>query len=456
MSQNSLGGAADLRPSENEIAAARKNAIRRKYRLLTILITTILLAALIALFVSQCSGPPKQREWSEWMDELPEYATAENYLIEEQKLYRSRTLQTTSSTEQSSMPGWELYNTVTGPGPWSNWSETEIAGSDTIEVQTETHYHYRDIERTTSSDSAMSGWELYDTTYSWGDWSEWSTSPVSSSESRKVETKTQYSYKTKDYTSSNTSSLDGWTLYKVSTDRGEWSSWSDTPISASSTREVETRQVQIGTRYYIAHYCTGNTGDNDKYKSANYKYHDQCAYHELGWFDSLNNFTIVDGTKVLYYPNPNGDKYRCSNSCFYFFIMDTEDIYKTQYKYRTVYTVYHFYQWSDWSDYSDTYVSSSGDREVRTRTLYKHCDWTSSPTYHFWRWGNWSDWSTDAVSRSDSRQVETKVFYRCRDVSATTYYFRRWSDWSDYSSRVVLKSDTVDVETKMQYRYKSK
>lgn len=462
MSQNSLGGAADLRPDENEIIAARKDAARRKYRLLTILIATLLLVAIIALLVSQCSGPshPKQVEWSEWMDSLPDYATDEHYLIEEQVLYRSRNLETTTSTEQSSMSGWELYDTVEGNGDfgaWTDWSETEVSGSDTREVETQTRYRYRDKETTTGSSSAMSGWELYDTTYTWGDygsWSGWSESSASKSDSRDVETKTQYSYRTKSYTTSSNSSLSGWTRYDSSTSYGSWSSWSDSPVSGSSTREVETRQVQTGTRYYIAHYCTGNTGDSNKYKSASWKYDDRCSYHELGWFDSLSAFE-VDGKQVVYYPN--GSKYRCSNTCFYFFIMDTENTYKTQYRYRSVSTTYYFYQWSGWSNYSDSYVSSNSDREVSTRTLYRYRDRQSIPTYHFWRWKNWSDWSTDTVSGTDSKQVETKLYYRYRDrILVTTYYFKRWGNWSNYTTTYAAESDTVDVETKTQYRYKSK
>lgn len=463
MSQNSLGGAADLRPDENEIIAARKDAARRKYRLLTILIATLLLVAIIALLVSQCSGPshPKQVEWSEWMDSLPDYATDEHYLIEEQVLYRSRNLETTTSTEQSSMSGWELYDTVEGNGDfgaWTDWSEAEVSASDTREVETQTRYRYRDKETATGSSSTMSGWELYDTTYTWGDygnWSGWSDSSASKSDSRDVETKTQYSYRTKSYTTSSNSSLSGWTRYDSSTSYGSWSSWSDSPVSGSDTREVETRQVQTGTRYYIAHYCTGNTGDSDAYKSGPRKYSDKCSYHELGWFDSLDSFEVEDSTYVKYYKN--GSLYRCSNTCFYFCIMDTENTYKTQYRYRSVSTTYYFYQWSGWSDYNDAYVSSNSDREVATRTLYRYRDRQSIPTYHFWRWGNWSDWSVNAVTGTDSKQVETKAYYRYRDrILVTTYYYKRWGNWSNYTTTHVEQSDTVDVETKTQYRYKSK
>lgn len=474
MGQNSLGGAFDNQPDEKGALAAKNRELQKKYRILTICIVAILLVALALFFLSQCghgsldasdtnqkkSESTVQLEWSDWMDSLPAFATGENYWIEEQALYRSRSLETTTSTEQSSMAGWELYGKAEDAGDfgsWTDWSPTEAVASDTREVETQTQYRYRDKETATGASASMPGWELYDTTYTWsnyGSWSGWISSALSESDSREVETKTQYSYRIRNYTTSPSSSLSGWSRYDTSTSYGSWSSWSDTPVSNTSTREVDTRQVQTGTRYYIAHYCTGNTGDSDKYMSGNWKYSNKCDYHELGWFDSLSAFE-VDGKQVTYYPN--GSKYRCANTCYYFYIMDTENTYKTQYRYRSVSTTYYYYQWSDWSNYTDAYVSGNSDREVSTRTLYRCRDRQSIPTYHFWRWGTWSDWSTNAVSATDSKQVETKLYYHYRDrVPVTTYYFKRWGDWSDYTTTYVAENDTVDVETKMQYRYKSK
>lgn len=395
-----------------------------------------------------------------WVDELPSYVTEEDYTIEARTLYSSRKLETTSSTTSNKMAGWDLYDTAEGNGEfgvWSDWSASEVIGNENREVETQARYRYRDKETTSGSKPAMSGWELYDTTYTWddyGNWSEWSESPVSMSDSCDVETKIQYRYREKSYTTSSSSSLSGWTQYDSSTSYGSWSSWSDTAVSGSSTREVQTQQRQTGTRYYIAHYCTGNTGDSDKYKSGSWQYSDKCSYHELGWFDSLGAFE-VDGKQVVYYPN--GSVYRCSNTCYYFFIMDTENTYKTQYRYRNVSTTYYFYQWNSWSKYSDSYISSNSDREVSTRTLYRYRDRYSTPTYYFWRWGNWSAWSTMAVSQSNTKEVETAAFYRYRDrVMQPTYFFQRWTEWSEYLESPVEESDTVEVRTKTQYRYRSK
>ena len=456
--QSSLSGEAFL---AEKAAQAQKEKLKKKYRITSFALIGVIVVAVAALLMTQLnSGPPEQLEWSEWMETLPEYATDEYYNIEEQKLYRTRNLETTSSTTESSKSGWELYDTVAGTGdfgPWSDWSTSQVSAGENRETETQTRYRYRDKETTSGSASTMSGWDLYDTTYTWGNygnWSSWSSSSVSGSDSRDVETKTQYSYRTKEYTTSSNSSKSGWTRYDSSTSYGSWSGWSDTPISESSTREVETRKVETGKRYYIAHYCTGNTGDNDRWKSATWKFHNQCAYHELGWFDSLSAFE-VDGIDAVYYPN--GSRYTCSNSCFIFYIMDTETTYKTQYRSRDVSTTYHFYRWSDWSDYSDSRVSSNSDREVSTRTLYRYRDRQSIPTYHFWRWGGWTDWSTNAVSSSGNRQVETSTYYRYRDRQlVTTYYFQRWSDWSGYTTKSASASDTVEVETITQYRFKSK
>ena len=421
-----------------------------------------LLVAAVILLLTQCNfGPPEQLEWSEWMDVLPDYATDEFYNIEEQTLYRSRNLETTSSTTQNQMAGWELYDTVEGNGEfgaWSDWSASEVTGNENREVETQTRYHYRDKETTSSSESAMSGWELVNTTYTWGEygsWSGWSASAVSNSESRKVDTKTQYSYRDLQYTTSSSSSLNGWTHYDTTANYGSWSDWSTTPISGSSTLQVETYDEYQYTRYYMAHYCTGNV-PGAEYKtyrsnnSANATFNANCVYHSLGWYDSLSSFTYMadrDGYKGS----------RCSNSCYSWYIMNSQDIYTTYYRSRPISYTYHFMKYGSWSDWSDSAYSSSSTREVQTRTLYRYCDRNQIPTYHFWRWGGWTDWSVNAVSATDNRQVETALYYRYRDRQlVTTYYFQRWGNWSDYSTTPIYTNDTTEVESIKQYRFKSK
>ena len=114
---------------------------------------------------------------------------------------------------------------------------------------------------------------------------------------------------------------------------GPWSNWSYSPVVATSTREVQTKQVYVKTRYRIAHYCSWGATEkryitDDKPFSSNY------YYHELGWFESLDSFER-NGNVVC---SSDEDGYRCTNGCRIFYIMDTEAVYELQYRYRTIYT----------------------------------------------------------------------------------------------------------------------
>lgn len=50
----------------------------------------------------------------------------------------------------------------------------------------------------------------------------------------------------------------------------------------------------------------------------------------------------------------------------------TSDYIRTQYRSRQLTTIYDFYSWTSWTGWSDTSVSSSGTRQVETRTLYQY------------------------------------------------------------------------------------
>ena len=325
---------------------------------------------------------PTQVTWSDWAEKLPSYVTSKDYTIEEKILYRSKRLETTSSTTSSTMSGWELFDTVKADGSygqWSDWSETAVSTSNNRQVETQKRYRYRTKETTTSTSSSLSGWTLEKTTYTQGNvgtWSAWTTNKASETATRQVETKTQYSYRQKHYKTSNSNSpISGWTYSHETTTYGEWSNWSYSEIYGSSKVEVETRAASGGT----------------------------------------------------------------------------------QYRYRTKTITYHFYQFTAWSSFSDTPIQSSETVEVKTQTLYRFRTCEQIPVYHFYRWGGWSSWSTSSVSASASRQVENKTFYRFRErVQTTTYYFRRWTEWTAFSDGVVTPSDTVKVETKTEYRFKSK
>ena len=424
--------------------------------------------------------------WTDWSDELPDNVTEDGYEIEKRELYSSRQLETAQSTESDEMEGWELFYTAVGDGEygawsdwsqtkpeesegrdievqtryrysdketttgssdsmegwtledsktewgsygaWSSWSDTAVSKSDSREVETQTRYRYRDKEKTTSTSASLSGWTRYGETTSqgdWGSWSGWSTNAISGNDSTQVETKTQYSYRDKNYTTSDSSNLSGWTQYDSRVEYGSWSSWSQTPVSASSTVDVETKEEIVSS-------------GSDAYSRQYYRYREiRRTYYYYSWsaWSEYSDTAVSSGS-------------------------DREVRTRTVYRSRTRApgtTTYKFYRWKSWSDWSASAVTGNDNREVQTKTVYRYRDRKGTKTYVFSRWTEWSEWSETAVEESKSRKVETTEFYRFRDrVYETTYFFRRWTEWTEFSGKLVEESETTEVQTKTQYRYRSK
>lgn len=443
----------DTRNSEKSKRAIRKGGI---------IISAIALLLVLVLLIHSCSGNSttgestgtQQVDWSKWSFELPDYVTAEDYEIEEQVLYRSRTQETTSSTTQNTMDGWELYHTASSSGDygsWTSWSTQKVTASETREVETQQQYRYRTKETTTSSAATKSGWEMYNTTYTrgnYGNWSNWSTTAVTASDIRQVETKKQYSYREKETTTSTNGSLSGWTLYDTT-----YGAWGNAQTTTTKPTESDTLRITATTQ-------TGWGWRHTCYKDAQgvWQVADGTS-HTCTTNSMLQLLDYNPGLGVYNHSTYGGQNFgapACPYNFYYWFRNPGADTYTYTYETRTV--TNHFYKWPDkWSAWSDATISSSSDREVKTQTLYRYREREQIPTYHFWRWSAWSDWSADAISETNNRDVESDTYYRYRDkVTETTYYFRKWSDWSEYSETVATPSETIEVETKTQYRFKSK
>ncbi|MBE5871887.1 MAG: hypothetical protein E7294_11595 [Lachnospiraceae bacterium] len=210
-------------------------------------------------------------------------------------------------------------------------------------------------------------------------WSDWSTTAPETAKTRKIETKTQYSYKEKSYVKSADPNLEGWTRYSSSTNTGPWSAWQNAYIYASDSVQVDTQKVIDYTEYKIGHWCTGNVA-GAKYLScaiqdpvSNPTFAANCVYHELGTFTDLNDFSIYDGD-YIYKGTTTKNCYRCANTCYRWYIMQETPHYKTQYRSRSISYTYDYYRWSDWSDWSDYEYVANDDREVRTQKVYRYAD----------------------------------------------------------------------------------
>ena len=381
-------------------------------------------------------------EWSDWLDALPTGITGDKYEIEERILYQKQ--ETKQSTEKKNMEGWELYKTVDGNGdygPWSQWSTEKVKESQTRKVEGPvTKYRYRDKETTTSTASKKDGWTRDDkkTTYSmgdWGSWSNWSETSVTKTETREVNTKTQYRYSDITYSSDYTE----WSA---------WGSWKDTPIEKTDLVDVTTRMVY--PYYYFkcpvcgAHmFSSGSGACNPGYggcgadipSGARKAVWNATSWDKANWKafgSSGKSYTEFGGEKVFKWENTEAKK---------------------QYRSRTrkVESVPKEGAWSSWSF---TEYTESKDRKVQTRTVYQYRERTRIATYHFYRWGSWSEWTNKKMSQTDTREVQSDNFYRyCDKTQATTYYYRRWTDWTVYSEGAEVPQGAPQ---KTQYRYKPK
>ena len=387
--------------------------------------------------------PTAKPDWTDWTEKLPSSVSKKDYLIEEKKLYRSKDKETKTSTTSSKLDGWTLTETADKGeyGAWSDWSSKKVDKTSSREVETETRYRSRSLQTTTSGSSSLSGWELYDTTYSWsnyGGWSDWSTGYVSGSDSRKVETKTQYRYRNKS-TSQQYTSWSG------------WSGWSDSAVSSSSTRDVETRTV-YAYYYFRCVYC----GAHMHYWGNNvcYTWMGGCGRSNAVFSDSWTVEWSTTPWSQATDPERTGHAHIGSKP-YLLFVWD-EGGSATQYRYRTR-SLENVTNYGDWSGWSDSAYSSSSSRDVQTRTVYRYCDRQKIATYHFRRWSSWSNWTAQKLSGSSTKQVESATFYRYRDkTSKKTYVFTRWSDWTEWSETPMYKSDDRQVETKSVFRYKLK
>ena len=160
---------------------------------------------------------------------------------------------------------------------------------------------------------------------------------------------------------------------------GSWSDWQNNYISGTDSLDVETRNQSAPMKYHYAHYCTGNISDkNSRYKTWDHWWHDECTYHDLGWFDSPLPHSEDSTDDYAYYVD--GKRYRCSNTCYRWYLIETTGGNFTQYRSRPIYREYTYWEWSDWSrwsswddedpyDYYDWYDNSV---DVDERTVYRY------------------------------------------------------------------------------------
>lgn len=216
---------------------------------------------------------------------------------------------------------------------WSNWTtDTSLLNNSNYLVEKKTQYRSRtrtaSIEKTTSTNSTLSGWKNVGnyTEQSWGSWSNWQDNAVSSSSTRQIQTRAvQYTYETgrKEFNYSHWVYISGgqkWYTYSQSyaQARGGW----------YEERGWSTNELYLSQSYDGVYGTPAGQGPI--------------------WFYEVVRNQVATGTKTQY-------QYR--------------DLIKTTiYKFeRTVYSSY-----SSFGAWQDSKINKTDTVDVETRTIYRY------------------------------------------------------------------------------------
>lgn len=160
----------------------------------------------------------------------------------------------------------------------------------------------------------------------------------------------KWTYTLTSYTTSSSSSLSGWTKYDTTwkwSSYGNWSSWQDSYVGSSDSREVKTQSVvshyNKKTQWFYNRYY-GWSSSKGYYLAWGYKTGTCTTYEETGWLDYSLPYQQDHGCGKAYGYNQISGKY------IYWYNEQTRQVdnynspvYKTQYSYRDRSKIYTYY-----------------------------------------------------------------------------------------------------------------
>ncbi len=190
-----------------------------------------------------------------------------------------------------------------------------------------------------------------------------------------VESKTQYSSRTKTTTTSTTDDLAGWTKYDTTVNYTEWvdKGWTTAKPTVSNTcKQTATKTVTDSAAYtqYVYYHWRVKVGSTTYY-----------TYGPNYWRNQGYNpvyYTKTTTSPLTYSATYDGYKaYVQSGQAGLWWLSSTTNVpakTHTEYRYstRTAYNVYSYYKWSDWSVWQDAAISASDNTEVKTQTVYSY------------------------------------------------------------------------------------
>lgn len=202
---------------------------------------------------------------------------------------------------------------------------------------------------------------------------DWTTEKLPEIPGYRIETKLQYRYRVKETTTSTNSSLSGWTLYDQKTDYSDWGEVQQTssqPTASDSLRIVGTSQVFDYTVYTYYHWWGYGSKDGKLYN-----------HPAAGFYQNYESFTTTEPLACDGYSSyqsvPLYKRHVDGAHGENWYLEKQEDVYHTVWKYqtRTLTTVYSYYRWGEWSAWQDATITDSEKNdtiEVEVRTLYRY------------------------------------------------------------------------------------
>ena len=288
----------------------------------------------------------------------------------------------------------------------SEWS-TELPPADAVGVEQKTQYSSRPITNSVT----------YKHIYYPNNWSSYTTTVLTGSSTRKVTSKKQYQYR----------------------DVGAWGSEQST-----TTKPTESTLLTItgsSTAYYYYHYCNvytnggagvdsvaSGSGNGDTIK----KNYGKCVYKRSSALTSTANYGDIGGktqyivsTGCTNLSGVTSHSGNCGNPGWKLWYFDKS---VTTYKYKTR-------AWGAYSAWQDAAVTASSTRQVNTRTVYAYKDAVA-----------FYDNNSTGIARSG-------YTYDSSSVSESNKVYGNWSAWQD---EAITANVSTDVQTRTVYRWKTK
>ena len=268
-------------------------------------------------------------------------------------------------------------------------------------------------------------------------WSNWSDAePKNPNGDLLIETRPEYRYSDKEFKTSNTSAMAGYTLYNTTSQWGGWSGWSRNAVGASDTRQVNTRTIPA-TYQKRWTYCrwVNNAGNTSSYTGVYPNFQNIDLDYRLsakGTVDGHTRYGSYSGNYGNYLANWwwHEGSYNKQTAAAY-----------TEYQYRDLYYTYHFYKWGGWSDWTPEAIAATDNRQVETRTAYRYKSKAiKTPVYNYKRY------------RYTNPATQTDIYTYDTTYPDSMGYAGEW-EYTESESELAVVS-TVDYDVKLYNGYR--